>query len=158
MQSRKSLGAVVALGNVVHVRTGTPLESRSETQVMKKKVAEAMSNERVRKILSATIAKAKSVRELKQELGIPLRSLYRYIYKLRSLGLLVEERYVLRDTGGKYVLYRSTVKTVTVKYTGDILEVELTPNEDIIDRFWSSAWTDRRLSNRSSHQRSESVK
>ncbi|WP_309492417.1 helix-turn-helix domain-containing protein [Candidatus Hecatella orcuttiae] len=102
---------------------------------MKERVAKAVSDRHVREIVSATIARAKSASELSGELGIPVRSVYRYLEELSSLGLLTGERSVLMNSGGRYTLYRSMVKSVTVKYGGGSLEVDLVPNEDLLDRF-----------------------
>lgn len=104
------------------------------------KLVEIMSDLQVRRLVSATIAKAKSAAELSEELTIPIRSIYRYIEQLCELGLLCSERSALISKGGKYTLYRSLVKTVTVIYDGDKIEVDLIPNEGLLGkfmRFWT---------------------
>lgn len=112
---------------------------RVHDAALKEKLAEAAADPNLRRAVSATIEKAKSVTELSAELGIPVRSVYRYIRDLSELGLLTAEKWRFLHGGGKYALYRSMVKSVTVRY-GSILEVDLVPNEGILDRFmrfWS---------------------
>jgi predicted ArsR family transcriptional regulator len=108
---------------------------RINNPALQENVATAMSDPRIRRIILATTTRAKSCTELSTELGIPVRSVYRYIKKLIALGLLTVERSHFPDAGGKYDLYRNMVRTVTVKYEGDTLEVDLVPNERIIERF-----------------------
>ncbi len=105
------------------------------------RVALAMSDSHTRRIISVTLASAKSANDLSEELTLPLRSIYRYVEEMCELGLLTGERQALIDSGGKYTLYRSTVKSVTVSFEGDRVEVDLIPNEDVVGRFmrlWSS--------------------
>lgn len=107
---------------------------------MKEGIAQAMSNSDHRRIVAATIGKSKSVAELATELSISARSLYRYTKNLSQLGILVPEGLALLDKGGKYALYRSMVRSVTIKCNGEDIEVDLEPNEGILDRFvrfWS---------------------
>jgi hypothetical protein len=108
---------------------------------MAERVALAMSDSHTRKIISTTVAKAKSANDLSEELSLPLRSVYRYVEEMCELGLLTGERQALIESGGKYTLYRSMVKSVTVSFEGNRVEVDLIPNEDIIGRFmrlWAS--------------------
>ena len=111
-------------------------------QALIDKMVRTLSDPGVRKVLSATVVSAKSATNLSEELGIPVRSIYRYISDLSELGLLTGERGMLIDTGGKYVLYRSMVKSLTFLYNSerDSLDVDIIPNENILGkfmRFWS---------------------
>ena len=108
--------------------------------VAKQKLAEALSDSNVRHILSATLLEAKSAVELSTLLGLPTRTLYRYMDELCALGLLVRERLVVMESGGRFTLYRSMVKSITVKYELGDLGVDVIPNEKILGRFlrfWS---------------------
>jgi predicted transcriptional regulator len=107
---------------------------------MRESIAEALSNSEHRRIIAATIRRAKSATELAVELDISMRSIYRYTKDLSRLGILVAEGLALLDKGGKYALYRSMVRSVAVKFDGNNIEVDLEPNEGILDRFirfWS---------------------
>jgi predicted transcriptional regulator len=108
---------------------------RINDPALKENLAKSMSDSHLRRILSATVVKAKSGAELSAELGIPVRSLYRYIKDLSELGLLTVERSSFPHGGGKFDLYRSMVRSVTVKYEGNTVEIDLLPNEGILERF-----------------------
>lgn len=107
---------------------------------LKENLTKAMPDHHLRRIISATIPKAKSGAELSTELGIPLRSLYRYVNVLSNLGLLTVERSYFPTDGGKHDLYRSMIRSVIVKYEGDTLEVDVVPNELMLERFMG-VWT-----------------
>jgi predicted transcriptional regulator len=108
---------------------------RINDPTVKENLAKSISDSHLRRILTATTTKAKSGAELSAELGIPLRSLYRYIKDLSKLGLLTVERSSFPHGGGKYELYRSMVRSMTVKYEGNTVEIDLLPNEGILERF-----------------------
>ena len=95
-----------------------------------------------RKVLPLTVNNSKSVAALSEELNLPQRSVYRYAVELCELGLLAPDKCVLLRTGGKYSMFKSMVKTVTLTYDvqGNSLEVDLIPNDSILDKFlryWS---------------------
>ncbi len=107
---------------------------------LKEGIALAISNNDLRRIISATIPKAKSITELSVELKMPSRSVYRYTKQLSKLGIVTAEEWAFLNGGGKYALYRSMVKSVITKYDANHLEVDLVPNEEILDkfmRFWA---------------------
>jgi predicted ArsR family transcriptional regulator len=99
-----------------------------------------MSDPQLRRIVSATVAKAKPATQIAEELGISTRSVYRHTQNLSELGILTTESWSFLSNGGKEKLYRSMVRAVAIKCEGDDLEVDLQPNEGIMDRFlrfWS---------------------
>lgn len=109
-------------------------------QNVNKRVAKAMSDTHIPKIVSTTIDKAKSVEELSIELGIPTRSVYRYIKELDTLGILTRERSIFKKEGRKIALYRSMVQSITIQYKDDTVQLDLIPNEGIpekFNRFWN---------------------
>ena len=115
---------------------------RIQDQERMQKMIVLLTEADARRILPLTVDKAKSVSDMSQELNLPARSVYRYTEQLCSLGLLAPERNVLIDTGGKYSLFRSMVRTVAMTYDveSNSFDVDLTPNQNILDkflRFWS---------------------
>jgi predicted transcriptional regulator len=106
----------------------------------KEHFARIFSDPNVRRIVAATTDEPKSANQLSNLLNLHNRSLYRYLDELCKLGVLAKERMVILESGGKYVLYRSMVKSVTLRYASNILEVDVVPNEKILERFlrfWS---------------------
>jgi DNA-binding transcriptional ArsR family regulator len=113
---------------------------RINDPALKERIAEAMSDPQHRRIVSATLAKAKSATEIAKELGISTRSAYRHAKNLSQLGILTAESQLILIKGGKETLYRSMVRSVMIRCEGENLEVDLQPNEGIMDRFlrfWS---------------------
>lgn len=106
------------------------------------KMMTALTDSAIRRVLCATISSPKSAAQLSEELQIPIRSVYRHITDLCELGLLTSERAILIDSGGKFVLYRSMVKSVSITYDSqkNSFDVDLIPNETILGkfmRFWN---------------------
>lgn len=107
---------------------------------IKVKLAKAMADPDICRIVSSTALEAKSAANLSVELGIPMRSIYRYIENLNKLGILTSEDSILMGKGGRYAQYRSMVKSIMIKYEDGISEVDLIPNESILEkfqRFWN---------------------
>jgi predicted ArsR family transcriptional regulator len=99
-----------------------------------------MSDPQLRRIVSATLSKAKPATQIAEELGLSTRSVYRHTRNLSELGILTTESWSFLNKGGKEKLYRSMVRAVAIKCEGQDLEVDLQPNEGIMDRFlrfWS---------------------
>jgi predicted transcriptional regulator len=99
-----------------------------------------MSDPQLRRIISATLATAKPVTQIAEELGMSTRSVYRHAQNLSELGILTTESWSFLNKGGKEKLYRSMVRSVVIECEGEDLEVDLQPNEGIMDRFirfWS---------------------
>jgi len=90
----------------------------------------ALADEEALRILASTIWKPKSVIELIRECNLPHTSAYRLVNELKDNGLLVAERLVLTDDGKKYALYRSTFKSMSVRFEHGELEVEVSANND----------------------------
>jgi len=110
--------------------------------LQKEKIVKIFSESEARMVINATVQAPKSVAQISEELGLPPRSTYRHINELCEVGLLTRDRNILLDGGGKYVLYRSMVKSVSLKYDGNSnsVEVDLIPNDTILDKFFRF-WT-----------------
>lgn len=101
-----------------------------------------LGEEGARQVINTTVHASKSVAQISGELGMPSRSAYRHINDLCEVGLLTRDRNIIIDGGGKCVLYRSMVKSIALRYDslGNTVEVDLIPNETILDKFLSF-WT-----------------
>ncbi len=78
-------------------------------------VAEAMSDEFSRMILSASVSHGKTVDEICREEGIPSSTCYKKINHLVHEGVMVVERIIVASTGRKYSVYRSTFSRLEVR-------------------------------------------
>lgn len=101
---------------------------------MRKALLGALADEYSLKIMSSTTMKAKSVTEIVNECNIPISTAYRRINEMKDSGLLVVQKIVLTDDGKKFELFRSTFRNIAVRFQQGAIEVEATPNEDIVDR------------------------
>lgn len=115
---------------------------RIEETMRKERIVRLITEAEALRIITTTVSKPKSAAEISEELQIPERTVYRHISELCDSGLLTSEKNVIMEGGGKYVLYRSMVKSIAVKYDsgGEGLEVELIPNENLLYkfvRFWT---------------------
>jgi len=101
---------------------------------LKKDLLKALADEQASKIIASTVLRAKSVMELIKECDIPHTSAYRLVNELKNRGLLTVEKIILSRDGKKYSLYRSTFRSIMIKFEGGDIEVEATPNRDVIDK------------------------
>ncbi len=100
----------------------------------KRSLMKALADEEASKLLTCSTWKAKSVVELMKECNIPHTSAYRLVNELKDKGLLIAERMMISEDGKKYALYRSTFRSINVKFEEGNIQVEATPNRDVFDR------------------------
>ena len=113
-----------------------------DDELRKQKIMKVLGETEARMVINVTAQSSKSVAQISKELGLPSRSAYRHINNLCEVGLLTRDRNILLDGGGKYILYRSMVKSISLKYDSlaNRVDVDLIPNDIILDkffRFWS---------------------
>jgi predicted transcriptional regulator len=95
-----------------------------------------LDDEYARAILTATNETAKSAKELSEECGASLPTIYRRAERLIDCGLL-EERTELRNDGHHYSVYRARLKRITIELDDDELNVEIEAEQpkNMADRF-----------------------
>lgn len=92
-------------------------------------------------MLAVCVRKAKAVKEISQETGLPLPTTYRHVNRLQESGLLVIERSALTSDGKRYELYRSRVRGAKIEMDANGERVTWEPNEAIEERLaglWES--------------------
>ena len=102
-------------------------------------VAEALADPYARRVLAVCVRKARAVKEVSQETGLPLPTTYRQVNKLVELGLMVVERSALTPDGKKYDLYRSRVRAARIEMDAGGERVSWEPNEAVEERL-ASLW------------------
>jgi predicted DNA-binding ArsR family transcriptional regulator len=104
-------------------------------------IVNALSDEYSRKIIAATVPKAKSPEQISEEQGIPVSTCYRRIHDLLTLSIIHVSRIDLAN-GKKSVLYKSAYKNILVKFESNELAVDLVPNtnspSDNLSDMWST--------------------
>lgn len=104
-------------------------------------VAGVLSDAYERRILAVCIRAAKAVKDISQETGLPLATVYRHINRLTESGVLVIERSAMTPDGKKYDLYRSRVRAARIEMDVAGERVTWEPNEAVEDRLvnmWDS--------------------
>jgi hypothetical protein len=102
----------------------------------------ALGDESSRRILGSAIATGKTVEEISAEQNLPLSTCYRRMRSLLSGGLMILEKTVVTPTGKRYAIYRTSFSKTAIRFNGEEIAVEVTPNMDIIDKLrrrWLSA-------------------
>jgi|TARA_B100000959_G_C14813719_1_gene554914 predicted AAA+ superfamily ATPase len=80
-----------------------------------------------RKIISHIIGGQKSAKEISNESGIPIGTVYRKIHLLKKQKLLKITGIITPDAK-KAFYYKSRIKTICTKYENGVLDVEIIPN------------------------------
>lgn len=101
-----------------------------------------LDDEYARAILRQTVDRAKSAKELGDECGISLSTVYRRADRLVEVGLLAE-RQVATSDGTHYSMYEAQLDKIMVELTADGFSVTITekPVGDLADRF-TELWGD----------------
>ena len=111
-------------------------------RLRKQRIAKMLGDNEARSVIRSTLRSSKSVAQISEELGLPSRTAYRYVTDLCDAGILARDRNILLEGGGKYVVYKSMVRSVMVRYDGlaDTVDVEVIPNDTMLDKFFRF-WT-----------------
>lgn len=80
-----------------------------------------------RKVISYIIGEQKSVKEISNESGIPIGTVYRKIHLLKKQNLLKITGVITTDAK-KVFYYKSRIRTIYTKYENGVFDVEIIPN------------------------------
>lgn len=94
----------------------------------------ALSKEAYRRILTACMEKARSVKDISEDTGLPLASTYRHVHALEDKGLLFVERSAMSPEGTPYDLYRSRITQMVMEVTAAGVVVRWEADEAVEDR------------------------
>lgn len=103
--------------------------------MLAKHTVSAISDEISSRILVAAISRAKTAQEISIEQALPLSSCYRRIRELVDNGLLVVERIIINGDGKRYMLYRSSFRTVEMVADFGETSVSVELNADVAEKF-----------------------
>ena len=112
-----------------------------ESEKFKQSILTALADKEMVKIIDCTTNRPASVNEIIKETDIPHTTAYRKIKWLLEEGLLLVERIHLTPDGKKFSLFRSILKSITIKYDQNKMVVEADYNVDMqaktAERFFS---------------------
>lgn len=117
-----------------HDRDGSAANSVLD-QTMADQVMAALSDGFSRRIIASVIEQGKTVQEISTEQSIPLSTCYRRSKELADQGILFVERIVVTGDGKRYVVYKSSIKSVDVTsdFRGVTVKAEIP--DDAVERF-----------------------
>ena len=113
---------------------GETTPSSSKSPRLTAVLAEALSDEFSRRIMSSSILEGKTVKEICSQENIPESTCYRKLNHLVEEGVMVVERIALIPAGKKHVIYRSAFSSVRVKLVDGVLSAEIAVNPDVADK------------------------
>ena len=93
----------------------------------KQVILEIIADKYCKSILHNTLEKPKSAMEISDEKKIPISTVYRRLQTLFDAKLLAISGSINQD-GKKYFLYKSKVKSISLKCDLEVTSVELIPN------------------------------
>ncbi len=93
----------------------------------KQVILEILADKYCKQILHNTLEKPKSAIELSQEEQIPISTVYRRLQTLYDAKLLAISGSINED-GKKYFLYKSRVKSISIKCDLEVTTIEIVPN------------------------------
>jgi predicted transcriptional regulator len=96
----------------------------------KQVILEIIADKYCKSILHNTLEKPKSAMEISDEKKIPISTVYRRLQTLFDAKLLAISGSINQD-GKKYFLYKSKVKSISLKCDLEVTSVELIPNKRI---------------------------
>jgi predicted transcriptional regulator len=102
-------------------------------------IAEALADANARRVLAACVRKARAVKDITQETGVPIATVYRVVHRLVEQGLLVVERSALTEDGKRYELYRSRIRSSRIEFDAAGERVTWEANEPVEERL-TSMW------------------
>lgn len=89
-----------------------------------------------RRIIASTLREAKTPQAVGKELDLPTSTLYRKITELKTCGLLMVDRIVVRDDGKREPAYLCSFAEMTITAGKEGVELELVLTERGMERRW----------------------
>ena len=112
-----------------------------EQEKLKQAILTALADKEMIKILDCSTYRAISVNDIIKQTDIPHTTAYRKIKWMLEEGLLFVEKIHITPEGKKFSLFRSMIKSITVRYDQSKIVVEADYNVNvhakITERFFS---------------------
>jgi len=94
----------------------------------------AMADKEMAKILECATFRPKSVNAVIKEIGISHSTAYRKINWMLEEGLLFTEKIEITPDGKKFSLFKSTLKSIAIKYDQGKMKVQVEYNIDVLEK------------------------
>lgn len=103
-------------------------------QKFKEAILSALADKEMLKIMDCVMYRHCSINEIIKETEIPHTTTYRKIKFMLENGLLIIEKIEIRDDGKKFSLFRSTLRSIDVKYEQGQIVIEAEKNVDVLEK------------------------
>ena len=101
---------------------------------LRQAILEAISDKEMVKILDCATIRPKSVNAVIKETGISHSTAYRKINWMLEQGLLYVEKIEITEDGKKFSLFKSTLKSINVRYDQGKMNVQVEYNIDVLEK------------------------
>ena len=112
-----------------------------KNEKFKRSIISALADSETVAILNAAMFKSMSMNDIIKETNIPRTTAYRKIKSSVESGLMIVVKIIITNEGKKYSLFRSTLRSVELKYIDGVITVTATknvdPTEKTMERFFS---------------------
>lgn len=99
-------------------------------------IIDCLSDRDCRRIMLSVLSKPKPTGAIEREVNLPQSTLYRKISELKESGLLMIERYEVRDDGRREAVYSCSFSEVRLRVEGEEIVIDVTENEKGKERRW----------------------
>lgn len=117
---------------------GDELRKAGHATVLEEGAAEAVmrvvGQDDLFRVLSSAVTRAKTIKEIAIEQGLPLSSAYRMVDQLVKCGLVLVESRMFSESGKKHATYRSAITYLGVTMVEGTVAVEVRHNSGAIER------------------------
>jgi predicted transcriptional regulator len=105
-----------------------------ERDRFKQAILAALADKEIVRIMDCAMFRSKSVNDVIRETGVSHSTAYRKIKWMLEEGLLLTERMDITPDGKKFSLFRSTLKSINVKYELGKTRLEIEYNVNVLER------------------------
>ena len=101
-------------------------------------ILDTIGDEHARRVLASVSIEPKSAKELAEECGLSLPTVYRRVESLQQYDL-VKDRTLVAEDGNHYKVYESNFESTVISLEDDSYQIRIYREENIPDRF-SQLW------------------
>src|SRR5262252_7756587 len=104
-------------------------------------ILSALADQEMRAIMDSAMFRCKSFNEVVKETGVPHSTAFRKIKTMLNDGIMIVERIEFTPDGKKYSLFRSSLRSITIRYEiGEVIveaEENVSALSKVAERFFS---------------------
>ncbi|MDG6898134.1 MAG: winged helix-turn-helix transcriptional regulator [Nitrososphaerota archaeon] len=106
------------------------------TGELRERVISALADPESRRIITSVHSQSKAIGTIEGEVGLPQSTLYRKVSELRKCGLLMVDRFVVRQDGKKEAVYARSFDEVRLRSEEGEVRVEIIQSAKSLEKRW----------------------